>query len=149
MASTTAVPYAARRKSVLHLGLSVLVAAIVLIGFWPGYYGSLAAGISVDRPVVVHVHAVVFTGWLVLYTAQATLAARGRIREHLRLGRIGGWYGGVLIAVGVYTAVVRSAAQPAGEREVLLWVTLLDMTLFSGFFVALSGSGASPNYTNG
>ena len=125
-----------RQRSFLHVGLSLLAAAIVLAGFWPGYYGSLLGSVPVDRPAIVHVHATIFTGWLALFTTQALLAATGRIRAHLRLGRIGAWYGGVLIVVGVYTALVRSAAQPAGEQEDLLLVTMLDMAMFSGFFAA-------------
>jgi hypothetical protein len=136
MALTATVPIARRRKSFLHVGLSLLTAAIVLVGFWPEYYGSLLRNAAVDRPVVVHAHAVVFSGWLVLFVTQAVLAATGRIREHLRFGRIGAWYGAGLIVVGVYTAVVRSAVQPVGQREILLWVTLVDMAVFSAFFGA-------------
>lgn len=136
MTLTATVPIARRRKSLLHVGLSLLTVVIVLVGFWPTYYGSLLRNVSIHRPIVVHVHALVFTGWLALFVAQTALAATGRIHAHLRLGRIGAWYGGVLIAVGVYTALVRSAAQPAGEREILLWVTLIDMAIFSGFFGA-------------
>ena len=136
MALAATVPIARRQKSWLHVGLSLLAAAIVLAGFWPDYYGSLFRNLPVDRPVIIHAHAAIFTGWLALFTTQAFLAATGRIRAHLRLGRIGAWYGGVLIVVGVYTALVRSAAQPGGEREVLLLVTLLDMANFSAFFAA-------------
>jgi len=136
MTLTATVPIARRRKSLLHVGLSLLTAVIVLAGFWPSYYGLLLRNMPVDRPIIVHAHAVVFTGWLVLFLAQALLAATGRIHAHLLLGRIGAWYGAGLIALGVYTAVVRSAAQPVGGQEILLLVTLLDMMIFSAFFGA-------------
>ena len=41
-----------------------------------------------------------------------------------------------MILVGVYTAVVRTAAQPDGQREILLWVTMVDMAIFTALFAA-------------
>ena len=129
MPLTTTAPIARLQKSRLYVGLSLLSTVIVLVGFWSSYYGLLLRNAAVDRPVIVHIHAAVFSGWLVLFITQAVLAAMGRVRAHLRLGRIGAWYGGALIVVGVYTAVVRSAAQPDGQKEILLWVTLVDMAI--------------------
>lgn len=136
MTGNATIPAVRRTRSRLYVGLGFLIAAIVVVGFWPGYYRALLSRAPLGRPPVIHVHAAVFTGWLVLFAVQVGLAATGCIRAHLRLGQIGAWYGAGLIAVGLYTAVVRSAVLPVGERELLLWVTLVDMAVFSALFGA-------------
>jgi len=70
----------------------------------------------------------VFTGWLALFSGQAMFAANGRLRWHLRLGRIGIAYGVLLVIVGLTTGVLRSAALPrGGQAEGLLYVAFVDM----------------------
>jgi hypothetical protein len=41
------------------------VAAMVAWGFWPSYFGPLLRG-GVDRHWIIHVHAAVFLGWVIL-----------------------------------------------------------------------------------
>ncbi len=130
-ASTATVTVLRRRG--LYVGLSVLMAAIAIVGFSPGYIDAFTRSLS--RPMVLHVHAVVFTGWLVLFGVQAALAAQRKIRAHQALGSIGIAYGVVLVVVGVYTTIVRSTAL-ADQGNVLLYVALLDMVVFTGFFGA-------------
>lgn len=108
---------------------------IAIVGFWPTYFGPLVRG-TIAHPPLIHLHAIVFTGWLALFLAQAVLAATGRLTWHLRLGRIGIGYGVLLIAVGLSTAVIRSAVLPPGEAEGLLFAGFADMTVFSSFFGA-------------
>jgi len=88
--------------------------------------------LTLAQPPLIHVHAIVFTGWLALFSAQAVFAANGRLRWHLRLGRIGIAYGVLLVIVGLTTGVLRSAAQPrGGQAEGLLYVASVEsMRLF-------------------
>ncbi len=122
-----------------YIGVSLLMGLIAVVGFWPTYFGPLVRG-TVEQPPVIHVHATVFVGWLVLFLAQVVLAATGRVAWHMRLGRLGIGYGIVLILVGLITTVVRSSdlfsqGSIAGARELLL-VASEDMVLFAAFFVA-------------
>jgi hypothetical protein len=139
MASTTITlkPGVARRpRSPVFVAASVLMGIIVVTGFWRTYFGPLVQ-LSLDQPTIIHIHATVFVGWLVLFLAQAVLAATGRIAWHLRLGRIGIGYGALLILVGLVTAVIRSAGRPpGGPGERLLFQATADMTMFAGFFIA-------------
>jgi len=130
---TVATP-AARPLRVTYMALSALMAVIAIVGFWPRYFGPLVFGSLVQPSLLIHIHAAVFSGWLALFFLQAYFAATGRIRWHLAVGRIGIWYGVLLIMVGLTTGVLRSAAAPPGRAETLLLAIILDMLMFGGFF---------------
>ena len=110
---------------------------IAVVGFWPTYFGPLVLG-TIAQPLLIHLHATVFVGWLVLFLTQVVLAASGRVAWHLRLGRLGIGYGVLVIIVGLLTGISRSADRIrlglAGER--LLFVAVADMTVFATFFGA-------------
>ena len=109
---------------------------IAVVGFWPTYFGPLVTG-TIAQPLLIHIHATVFTGWLVLFLTQAILAATKHVTWHLRLGKIGIGYGALLVVVGLSTGVMRSSRLPlGGEAEDLLFAATADMVVFSGFFAA-------------
>jgi hypothetical protein len=136
MATTVTLKGAIPQRRPLYIALSALMTLIAAVGFWPTYYGPLVR-LTIAQPPLIHVHAIVFTGWLALFAAQALLAANGRLRWHLRLGRIGIAYGVLLVIVGLTTGVLRSAQLPrGGQAEGLLYVALVDMLLFASFFGA-------------
>ena len=69
------------------MGLSLVMALIAIVGFWPRYFGPLVFGTLV-QPLLVHIHATVFTGWLLLFFLQALLLERDhqrRLRHRRRL----------------------------------------------------------------
>ena len=107
MAITITVKGAIPQRRPLYIALSALMALIAAVGFWPTYYGPLVR-LTLAQPPLIHVHAIVFTGWLALFSAQAVFAANGRLRWHLRLGRIGIAYGVLLVIVGLTTGVLRA-----------------------------------------
>jgi len=112
------------------------MALLAVVGFWPTYYGPLVR-LTLAQPLLIHVHAIVFTGWLALFSAQAVFAANRQLHWHLRLGRLGIAYGILLVTVGLSTGVLRSAALPrGGQAEGLLYVAFLDMLVFASFFGA-------------
>lgn len=119
----------------VYIGLSLLMACIAIVGFWPRYFGPLVLGTLV-QPLLIHLHATVFTGWLVLFFLQAYFAATKRLPLHMAVGKIGIWYGGLLILVGLTTAAMRAAESPPGRAEQLLFVSVADMVVFGGFFAA-------------
>lgn len=125
------------RRRPLYIALSLLMGSIAVTGFWPTYFGPLATW-SVQQPPIIHLHATVFVGWLLLFLTQAVLAATGRVSWHLKLGRFGIGYGVLLVVVGLYTGVSRSADRlHAGQdAEGLLYASVADMVVFTTFFVA-------------
>lgn len=111
------------------------MALIAVVGFWRLYFGPLVVG-TLDQPLLIHIHAAVFTGWLVLFSLQAAFAATRRVQWHLWLGKIGIGYGGLLVVVGLITGIVRASERPlGGTAERLLFVSFADMVMFVGFFV--------------
>jgi hypothetical protein len=137
--STTSIP--ATRTSALqrrrfYIGASLLMGLIAVGGFWPTYFGPLVTG-TIAQPLLIHIHATVFTGWLVLFLMQAVLAAAKQVQWHLRLGKIGIGYGVLLVVVGLTTGVLRSSKLPlGGQAEDLLFAATADMVVFSSFFAA-------------
>jgi len=132
----TAAPRGVRRRP-FYIGVSLLMGLIAIVGFWPTYFGPLVFG-TISQPLLIHLHATVFSGWLVLFLAQVALAASGRVEWHMRLGRIGIGYGVLVVIVGLLTGISRAAHRVElgldGER--LLFVAVADMTVFSTFFAA-------------
>ena len=131
-------PARGRAKTPFYLALSLFMAALVLIGFWPSYYGALLRA----RPAVIHVHGAVFTGWMVLLVAQVVLAWRGRVQMHRRVGRWGIAYGVLVLIMGVVVGIAApvmhvNAGEWTRERGAgFLLVTMGDMVLFGSLFGA-------------
>jgi hypothetical protein len=122
-----------------HPALASLIAAIAIGGFWASYFGPLLARRLSTEPIL-HLHAFVFTGWVLLLVLQTALASRGRIDAHRRVGRIGVAWGLVLIGVGLATTGVRVAGLAARDSfaaaaAFLVW-PLLDMVVFALLFGA-------------
>ena len=133
MSATVTVPVRVAPRRVVYIGLSAVMGLMAVVGFWPTYFGPLVLGTLV-KPLLIHLHAIVFTGWLVLFFLQAYFAATRRIQLHLALGRAGIWYGVLLIIVGLTTGVIRASASPPGRAEMLLLAISEDMLMFAGFF---------------
>jgi hypothetical protein len=123
----------------LYIGLALLAVAIAAVGFWPTYFGPLVAG-AAEKTAIVHLHAVVYVGWLAIFVTQTVLAATGRIAAHMKLGRFAIGYGVLLIAVGLLTAFARFAlrvrAGEAADAQAQLLGPLLDMLVFAPLFAA-------------
>ncbi len=86
--------------------LITLMASVLVCGF----VVQLTMGrSSFNAPLIVHLHAVVFMGWLVIMVAQAWLATGGNVVMHRRLGRLAVvWAFGILV---LGTLVTIAAAQ--------------------------------------
>ena len=88
MAVTVSAPVPVALRRPVYIGLSLLMACIAIVGFWPRYFGPLVLG-NLVQPLLIHVHATVFTGWLVLFFLQAYFAATKRLQLHMTMGKIG------------------------------------------------------------
>jgi hypothetical protein len=136
-----------RRSHQFYVGLTLFLIATVVTGFWPSYFGTLLSG-GVRRPLVMHVHGAIFTGWMALLFLQVGLAASGRIRTHRRVGTLGIWYGVAVFVMGVIATFAAPVIHVhAGEWTVdqaagFLILPIGDMILFAGFF------GAAVKYRN-
>ena len=123
----------------IYVPAAILATVIALAGFWPSYFGPLLAG-TVDTIPLIHFHAAVYTGWLVLVIAQGVLAATGQTALHMKIGKLGMSYGVFLIFVGFATAFTRFAqridADKVQDAQRILFGPLTDMLVFSAFLGA-------------
>jgi len=124
-----------------YLAITLILMAIVVRGFWPSYFGHLSRG-GVTRPSIVHVHAAVFSGWMVLLLTQVSLVSIGRVRLHRRLGNIGIAYGALVLVIGLAVSFaapvlhVRAGEWTLDRAAGFILLPLVDMVLFGGFFGA-------------
>jgi hypothetical protein len=130
-----------RRGPWLYPLATVALIALVLAGFWPSYFGPLLQE-GAAKPWIIHLHAAVFGGWMLLLLAQVALVAAGRVRAHQRVGNAGIAYGGLVLALGLAVAFaapamqVRSGAWTPDAAASFLILPLGDMALFGGLFGA-------------
>ena len=121
-----------------YLAVALFFAGIVAWGFWRNYFGPLLAG-TVDRPWVVHLHAAVFVGWVLLLIAQAALVVTGRVRLHRQIGTVGMLYGAFVFCIGVLVATlapalrVRAGEFPIEVGGMVAIYSLADLLLFGAF----------------
>lgn len=128
-----------RRSHQLYLALTLFLIATVITGFWPSYFGTLLSD-AVTRPLVMHLHGAIFTGWMALLFLQVGLAATGRVRLHRQVGRFGIGYGVLVFVMGVIVTFaapvmhVRAGEWTVDRAAGFLLLPIGDMILFAGFF---------------
>lgn len=128
------------RRSPFFAMLGLLMLALAIFGFWPQYFSAVTG--RAPEPTtqfwLIHLHAGLFTIWLLLYISQATLIMTGRARAHLKLGPWLAGYGFAIAAVGLYAAGL--LAHRLGQRQgdfddaaAFVFFPLIDMVYFAGF----------------
>lgn len=97
---TVALPHASAeaRERLFFLIMAVVIAVTVAVAFSMFYNAGLS---SFGAPWWVHVHAVTYVGWIVLYVLQNTLVFRNDVALHRKLGRIGAGYAAWMVLVGL------------------------------------------------
>lgn len=124
-----------------YFAIALSIAAIVAWGFWGTYYSQIAA--RTDLPSIVHLHAAVFSIWVLVLVAQAAVVVGGNVRLHRQLGTAGMIYGALVFAVGLLVSIgapalrVRAAFYPLEVGGVIALYNLTDILLF-GAFLALA-----------
>jgi hypothetical protein len=123
----------------IYPGLSLLIASMIGVAFWPGYLRPLLSG-RVEEPLYIHVHAAVFFGFVALFITQSVLAATGRLELHRKVGKAGIYYGLAMVPIGIITVFSQiSSSVAAGrmeEAQTALLTPLMDMLVFPAFFGA-------------
>lgn len=88
-----------------YLGMSLLVAAVAVSGF-SHTIGANLLHPDTRPPWILHIHALVFSGWVVLFVVQSALMRVSKPALHRRLGMFGAVMGSVLPVLGLATALV-------------------------------------------
>lgn len=123
------------RADNFHLGMALVVALIVAIGFGRTASARLLHPRS-PRPIILYVHATMFTAWVLVFVAQAALVRLRRVGWHRRVGIAGGTLGALMPIVGIWTALAMTRLHRAEGRgdtsgEAFLIVSFFDMLAFT------------------
>jgi len=93
------------------LGATLAIWTVLVAGF--GYDLVTRARLGMlDFPWIVHLHALVYTGWIVLLALQVGLVRTRRLALHRRLGRLGALLIPAMIVLGPATAIVVRVTAP-------------------------------------
>ena len=124
----------------LYLLAAVLVPLIVLAGFARTYYLKSFFPTPALPNLIVHLHAIIMTAWVVLFIVQVTLVAKRQTKLHQRLGIFGAVLAALVFVVGILTGLYAAARfvdnpslVPAGGPPPLLFliIPLGDMVIFA------------------
>jgi hypothetical protein len=128
---STSIPRSDDRR--LYIWAAALVPVIVLIGFARTYYLKGFFGNPPLPSLLVQLHGLVMTTWVVLFVTQVSLVATGRTRTHQRLGVFGAILAALVVIVGVLTGIAGAArgATPGPPALQFLVVPLGDMLVFA------------------
>ena len=114
--------------------MSLLIAAIVVYGFAQRAETQLIHPVH-PKPMVMWIHTVMFSGWVLFYIAQSTLVRTHNVSRHRKVGWFGVVLGASLPIVGMITTVVmrRFDLQFSDLRKIApnLTVGLMDMVSFT------------------
>lgn len=130
----------ARPRSRFFLRMTWVFLAIAVTGFSMTFFIPIARG-NFRAPPVIHVHAALVFGWLLLLILQATLVQRRDIARHRRFGATG-----ALLAVGVVVSGVlvgihatrRDLANGGDDFVVGQFVNILVEMLLFGALVGMA-----------
>jgi hypothetical protein len=139
---TKALPGANDR--VFYTGIAAAMALTVFGGFGSTYYFRLLSGTPATLSggtitPTLHLHALLFTGWVLLFLVQAALVAGRRLQVHRRLGYASMALAAAMVVVGMRTAIesaARGAAPPGVDALTFMIVPVVDLVLFTGFVSA-------------
>lgn len=136
--------------SYFFLGMAVFLIVIVILGFGSTYgyqvvMGQEISGLGVvETDWVIHIHAAVFVGWMILLLTQTVFIVRGQMQKHMTLGKSVG----IVMAVAVLIAgslITYDEVQAFISKEIFAkkeWLDILLVTmqswmallLFAGLF---------------
>lgn len=114
-----------------HPALALLFLITAVAGFGPNSVGVLTGRLE-SPPLLVHVHAAVMTGWLLLLLTQPLLVATGNRRRHRQLGLATIALVPMMVATMVMLAIPTLAAGP--HSSAIAVVQARRLLLFAGFF---------------
>ena len=102
-----------------YVGLAIAVLITVFLGFSRTYFLKSYFG-TPELSLLVHLHGLVFTSWVLLFLAQTTLVATDRTDLHRRLGVGGAVLAALLLIVGTTTAILRIAGGGPSPLRVII-----------------------------
>ena len=121
------------------MGTALAILATVLVGFSRSFFlRPLFPDWPSPSETIFYVHGAVFTAWIVLLVAQASLVAGGRTELHRKIGPFSALLAVAMVVLGTLGALI-AARRAAGFVQVpvpplqFLAIPMFDMILFATF----------------
>lgn len=133
---TTLVVAAEKRERNFFMGMAILIAATVVIGF--GSF-TLRGMVVHPIPLLVHIHGVLFVSWVAIFLAQTALIQRNARAAHRRLGWFSLAIAVAILVVGPLTAmesVSLNRVPPFFPPNIFLALSFLEIAQFGGLVAA-------------
>jgi hypothetical protein len=140
MTEPGALAYAGVGTDRFYVRMASVMLAVALVGFAPTYWVPMGRGTLAVTPVV-HAHAVLFFGWMLLFWTQTWLAAHGRLVRHRELGVMGVALACAMCIVGVATttrSLERAEATGFGPAGRAFSVVSFTALLFFAVLIAVA-----------
>ena len=125
----------------LFVWLALAMASTIVAGF--SLQWLMGRSSFTDSPARLHVHGLLFMGWVGLYLAQTLLGVgalgRGSIALHRRLGWLGAGWATAMVAIGLYVTIgmIRRGAVPFFFTPAyFLFMDTLAVLVFAGLVAA-------------
>lgn len=124
-----------------YLAISVVFFALVIWTFARTYFFKTLFGTPV-LPLLLHVHGVVMTGWVVLLAVQSGLVMAHRVTWHRQLGVFGACWAALVVMLGSITTVHAAAREVHANSEsapimvVIAGLEVTQMLFFAGLVTA-------------
>jgi hypothetical protein len=114
--------------------MAIAIAITVFAGFSRTYFLKAYYG-TPQLSVLLHLHGLVFTIWVLFFLAQTTLVAAGKTYIHRRMGVAGAVLAAIVVVLGTTTAILRvkggAAPIPGVSGLSFLAIPLFDMLVFA------------------
>ena len=91
-----------------YISMALMMILLSVVAFGPSIIDPSTRNVPLPLTPLVLIHAIVSAAWLVLFLAQATLAATGRVALHRRVGVYGALLTAVFIVVGYFTLIAEA-----------------------------------------
>jgi uncharacterized membrane protein YozB (DUF420 family) len=126
-----------QRDRLFFSAMALAAGITAFVGFAPTYYLKGIYG-APQLPLLVHVHGVLFSSWVVLLIAQSSLVYMRRIDLHRRLGILGAALAAWMTVIGYFTAIgaLHRGRMSAGFLAVPLTTVVLFPLLVSAALIA-------------
>ncbi len=120
----------------LYIWAAVFIPLLVLTGFARTYYLKGVFGTPALPGLLVHLHGLVMTAWVVLFVVQVGLVSARRTKLHQRLGVLGALLAALVVLVGTVTAIAAAArgSSPGPPPLQFLVIPLGDLLVFAILF---------------
>lgn len=138
-----------KRESLFFILIFLLILFVVVAGFSRTYFVPMIQKTFVAKPLV-HIHATLFSMWIVLTIIQPLLVRSRNTRLHQKIGVAGFLLASSMIIIGCVFAVTVARLDIGTENEQMakafLFIPLTDMLLFSIFIGASYLNRRNPDY---